>query len=55
MEQVGVELKERAERSVARSQGASDDRVEDGLRVALRVADDTQDLGGGRLPERILA
>src|SRR5262249_191537 len=50
MEQDAVELKERAEQSVAQFQSASDDRVKHRLRVGLRVADDAQNLSGGRLP-----
>ena len=49
MEQLAVELEERAEESVAQPHGASDDRVEDRLHVGLRPADDAQDLARRRL------
>src|SRR5437870_4900275 len=42
--QLAVELKERAEEPVAQPHGASHDRVEDRLHVGLRPADDAQDL-----------
>src|SRR5438477_9447961 len=49
MEQLAVELIERAEEPVAQPHGASDDRVEDRLHVGLGPADDTQDLSCRRL------
>src|SRR5712691_1537725 len=49
MDQLAVELIERAEEPVAQPHGASDDRVEDRLHVGLRSADDAQDLGRRRL------
>src|SRR5215467_1474644 len=49
MEQFAVELKERAEESVAQSHGASDDRVEHRPHVGRRLADHTEDLAGRRL------
>ncbi|HWO91799.1 MAG TPA: hypothetical protein VNP53_07495 [Methylomirabilota bacterium] len=47
--QLAVELKERAEESLAQPHGVSDDRVEDRLDVGRGTADDAQDLGGRRL------
>ncbi len=41
MDQLAIELKERAEEAAAQSHGASDDRVEDRLHIGLRLADDT--------------
>src|SRR5882724_6869373 len=49
MNQLAVKLEERAEKSVAQLDGASDDRVEDRLHVGLRPADDAQDLARRRL------
>src|SRR5262244_1293608 len=49
VEQLAVELKERAEESVAQSHGASDDRVEHRLHVGRRLADHPEDLAGRRL------
>src|SRR5215813_1160557 len=48
VEQLAVELKERAEESVAQSHGASDDRVEHRLHVGRRPADHAQDLARRR-------
>src|SRR6266852_37645 len=44
MDHLAIELKERAEETVAEPHGTSDDRVEDRLDVGLRAADDAQDL-----------
>ena len=49
VDQLAVELKERAEESVAQPHGASDDRVEHRLHVGRRAADDPQDLARRRL------
>jgi len=49
VEQLTVELIERAEESVAQLHGASDDRVEDRLRIGPRPADDPQDLACRRM------
>src|SRR2546426_527745 len=49
MEQLTVELKERAEEPVAQPHGTSHDRVEDRLHVGRRLADDPQDLARCRL------
>src|SRR5713101_6484792 len=49
IDQLAVELMERAEGSIAQPHGASDDRVEDRLHIGLRPADDAQDLSGRRL------
>src|SRR6266446_5239723 len=49
IDQLAVDLKERAEESVAQAYGAPDDRVEDRLHVGLGPADDVQDLARGRL------
>ena len=44
MDQIAIELQERAEESVTQFDGAPDDRVEDRLDVGLGAADDAQDL-----------
>src|SRR5215831_17287531 len=49
MDQLAVELPERSEEPVAQLHGTGDDRVEDRLSVALRLADNAQDLAGGGL------
>src|SRR5712692_3101883 len=49
VEQLAVELIERAKKSVAQPHGASDDRVEDRLHVGLRAADHAEDLARRRL------
>src|SRR5216683_3212802 len=46
---LAVELKERAEESIAQPHGASYDGIEDRLDVGRGAADDPQDLGRGRL------
>src|SRR5260370_36989409 len=49
MEQLAVELEERAEESIAQPDDTSDDRVEDRLDVRLRPADHPEDLARCRL------
>ena len=54
VDQLAVELIERAEESVAQPHGALHDRVEDRLHVGLRPAHDAQDFAGrGLLLERL--
>ena len=45
MDQLAVELIQRAEEPVAQRHSASDDHVEDWLHIGWRPADDAQDLG----------
>src|SRR6202035_79312 len=49
VEQLAVELIERAEESIAQRRGVSDDRVKDRLHVGPGSADDAQDLSRRRL------
>ena len=49
MHQLTIELKERAEGSVAQLHGTADNRAEDRTYIGLRPADDAQNLSSRRL------